>query len=410
MQLFGTQFEDLEANVLPVLAGMKDSTIETKEALSQITKVKYDNLSSGFEGVKRSLQGVFLPAVSEVSSGVTDLFSELSNGINEADGDFEKISKVIGETVGGITALVTEQLPQFVTLGLDIVTSLGGAILDNLPVLIDAAMQIIMTLLSSLIESLPQLTEGALYLVMALVEGIIANLPALVEAALLMIVTLASGIGEALPQLIPAIVQAIILIVETIMSNMDQIILAAFQIIKGLVIGLFNALPELDGAIPKIVASILLGLGKLIPSVVDVGRNITRGLWDGIHSMLGWVKDKVGNFAGGIVDKIKDVLGIASPSKVFAGIGGYMAEGLGEGFTDEMDKVSKDLRESIPTSFESDMQYAASPAYATNLQQSSRNIVEHTGTIRVEGINDNNQLQNVVDIIMDELRREVRMA
>jgi len=143
VQLFGTQFEDLEANVLPVLAGMKDSTIETKEALSQITKVKYDNLSSGFEGVKRSLQGVFLPAVSEVSSGVTDLFSELSNGINEADGDFEKISKVIGETVGGITALVTEQLPQFVTLGLDIVTSLGGAILDNLPVLIDAAMQII---------------------------------------------------------------------------------------------------------------------------------------------------------------------------------------------------------------------------------------------------------------------------
>lgn len=110
VQLFGTQFEDLEANVLPVLASMKDSTLASSDALSQITEVKYNNLTDGFEGVKRSLQGVFLPAVSEVSAGITDLFSELSNGINAADGDFDKISDIIGKTVGGITTIITEQL------------------------------------------------------------------------------------------------------------------------------------------------------------------------------------------------------------------------------------------------------------------------------------------------------------
>lgn len=50
MQLFGTQFEDLEASILPVLGGIKDSTIASGDALAQITEVKYDNLTDGIEG------------------------------------------------------------------------------------------------------------------------------------------------------------------------------------------------------------------------------------------------------------------------------------------------------------------------------------------------------------------------
>lgn len=398
VQLFGTQFEDLEAGVLPVLAGMKDSTIAANDALKQITEVRYDNLSDGFEGVKRSLQGVFLPAVSEVSSGITDLFSGLSNGINEADGDFDKISVIIGETVGGITTLITEQLPQFVTLGLDIILSLVGAIVDNLPMIIDSAMQIVMTLLSALIELLPQITEGALQLVLALVDGIIQNLPQLIEAALQMIVTLAVGIGEALPELIPAIIEAIILIVETLINNMDKILEAAFKIIEGLAQGLLNALPKLIEALPKIIESIinfitsnlpkiidmgikltiqlaaglikaipqlvasipqiiaalLGGFGKAVISVTEIGSNIVKGLWEGIKAMGSWIKDKVSDFFGGIVDGVKGLLGIHSPSRVFAGIGENMGEGIGVGFEDAMNGVEKDMKKAIPTSFDVD--------------------------------------------------------
>src|SRR5690606_26714853 len=61
VQLFGTQLADLEASILPVLGGIKDSPIATGDALAQIAEVKYDNLTDGIEGVKRSLQGVFLP-------------------------------------------------------------------------------------------------------------------------------------------------------------------------------------------------------------------------------------------------------------------------------------------------------------------------------------------------------------
>jgi hypothetical protein len=40
---------------------------------------------------------------------------------------------------------------------------------------------------------------------------------------------------------------------------------------------------------------------------------------------------------------------IASPSKVFAGIGEFMAQGLGVGFTREMRGVERDIRDAMPT-------------------------------------------------------------
>ena len=64
-----------------------------------------------------------------------------------------------------------------------------------------------------------------------------------------------------------------------------------------------------------------------------------------------WLMDAIGGFFGGIVDGVKSFLGIHSPSRVFAGIGQYMAEGLGEGFTSEMKSVAKEIDGAIPTSF-----------------------------------------------------------
>ena len=55
VNLFGTMYEDLEANILPVLASMETGTMEMYDALSQINEIKYDDLNSALEGTKRSI-------------------------------------------------------------------------------------------------------------------------------------------------------------------------------------------------------------------------------------------------------------------------------------------------------------------------------------------------------------------
>ena len=57
-----------------------------------------------------------------------------------------------------------------------------------------------------------------------------------------------------------------------------------------------------------------------------------------------------------VLGGIKKFFGIKSPSTVFRDeIGENLALGIGEGFTDEMANVTKDMQNAIPTSFDTDL-------------------------------------------------------
>jgi len=358
-----------------------------------------DNLTRSFAGVKNNITSQLLPGFTMILDGLTGLITgqegaaeQLKEGARQTVEQIAVILPQILDVVTGLIAAIAEVAP-------DLILALVSGILDNLPTLIEAATNIIMTIVGGLIEALPQITDGALQLVLTLVDGIITNLPALVEAALVMIVTLATGLGDALPELIPSIVEAVILIATTLINNLDLVLDAAFQIISGLAMGLLNslptliqslpqiinsiitfitsnlpkliemgvqltiqlgmglirAIPQIVAQLPQIIMSIVTGLARGIPSILEVGRNIARGLWDGIASMIGWLGEKVKNMVNGIVGGVKKVLGIRSPSKVFAGIGSNMGEGIGEGFEKAMGDVEKDMQGAIPTDFDLDL-------------------------------------------------------
>ena len=83
---------------------------------------------------------------------------------------------------------------------------------------------------------------------------------------------------------------------------------------------------------------------KSLPSeMASIGKNIVQGVWNGIVSMGSWLTDKVKGFFNGIVDGVKGVLGIHSPSRVFAEVGVWSAEGYGNGFEDKFLDVEKDI-------------------------------------------------------------------
>ncbi len=66
---------------------------------------------------------------------------------------------------------------------------------------------------------------------------------------------------------------------------------------------------------------------------------IKNGISNAWNSLKTWVTSKF----QGLVDGVKSVLGIASPSKVFAGIGKNMALGVGEGWGDEFGSIKRDI-------------------------------------------------------------------
>ena len=462
MQIFGKSAQELNPLIAQGSAGIAALTEEAKRMGAVLSEESIGKLGAFDDSVQRLKQGseaaqrvmgtVLLPQLQTLADDGVSLLGDFTSGLVEAGDDFDKISEVIGNTVGGLVDMIMENLPRIIQVGMDIVMAIVSSIVENLPTIVDCASSIVMTLLQGLIEALPAITEGALQLVLTLVQGIIDNLPAIIEAAIQMIVTLALGIAEALPELIPSIVEAILLIVQVLLDNMDKILEAAFAIIKGLAEGLLNALPELIAALPQIITSIinfitnnlpaiismgiqltvqlaaglikaipqlvaslpqiisalLLGLGKAVGAVLEIGKNIVTGLWDGIKSMGSWISDKVSGFFSGIVDGAKSLLGINSPSKVFAGIGENMGLGIGVGFTDSMKGIEKDITDSIPTDFDLDMNTGIGKVM-NDTSLDVKKTVEHTGVIRVEGVGSDGEMISVVDIIIDRLRQEVRV-
>jgi TP901 family phage tail tape measure protein len=61
------------------------------------------------------------------------------------------------------------------------------------------------------------------------------------------------------------------------------------------------------------------------------GANTLRGFVQGMFGMLGWVKNAIVGVGSSVIGWFKKTLGIKSPSRVFAGLGGYMMEGLALG-------------------------------------------------------------------------------
>ena len=179
-------------------------------------------------------------------------------------------------------------------------------------------------------ENIDQVIEAGMSILLGLIEGIINALPVLIEA---------------MPQLITAIVTCLI-------ENLPQILSAGVRVIMALIQGIVGSIPQLSSNMPRVVSSIVNGVSKAIASVVNIGKNIVQGLWQGIQSMGQWIQDKIGSLFRSVINGAKSVLGIHSPSTVFAGIGENMGLGLGVGFTDAMRSVEEEMKRAIPTKFD----------------------------------------------------------
>lgn len=126
-------------------------------------------------------------------------------------------------------------------------------------------------------------------------------------------------------------------------EKLPQVIELGMKMVLAIVSGLAKNLPQIVRSVLDMTATIVKTFVSSLPDIVDVGKQIVRGVWDGIKAMGSWIKEKVSGFFGGIVDNVKGVLGIHSPSRVFAGIGENMALGLGEGWESEYGTIKRGI-------------------------------------------------------------------
>ena len=284
-------------------------------------KSAWQNLVTGISDENANLEqlvGNFVDSAITAAGNIAPRIEQVLSGIGMLG---EKIAPVIAE---GISAAV-EKAPEFLTAGANMLVSLGNALMEQSDLLIQNAFDLILVLADGLIQGVGGLADSAMELINKLADWVEEYSGVLAEKAVTLITTLANAI----------------------IKNLPGLIVAAVRIIGSLATGLIENLPTLIKQVPTIIAELVNGFVEGLPDIIDVGKQIIEGLWEGITSMASWIGDKVSGFVGGLVDDVKGVLGIHSPSRVFAGIGENMALGLGEGWDDEYGRISKNIKSGL---------------------------------------------------------------
>lgn len=312
-----------------------------------------------------------LPAI--LGSTLPSLIEGASNLVTGLMSALPEILTVLGDiaptAIGVLVPAIVELLPEIIQTGIDVVISLVQGITETLPELIpaateaiikiaetltdpgnlgnlvDAALEIILALADGIIDAVPRLLEVAPKLITNLITALIENFPKIIESGVKLVMSLVDGLIKSIPQLVAAAPKLIIGIVNGIIANLPQIILSGPQIILALIEGLISAIPDLVQAVPTLIKSIVDTF--LNYDWGSIGSNIVSGIKNGILNTWNGLKTGVGKAVNGLVSGVESILEISSPSKVFARIGGYMAEGLGQGFDREMTGVQKDIEDQM---------------------------------------------------------------
>ena len=236
-----------------------------------------------------------------------------------------------------------------------IIIDLVNTLLKGGPQLAKAGLDLILALAVGIVDAIPQLVDMLPQVIEAFVNGIITNLTNVIETGIKIIFALINGLIKAIPSLDMAIPKIVIAIVDALIKALPQIIVSGVQIVGSLIQGLFSMYGSLGQAAWDLGMRILQALWEFPGKVLDIGVNIVRGLWDGITSSFDWIKNKISQWVGDVFNFIKQLFGIASPSKLFRDeIGANLALGIGEGFSDEMKNVEQEMKNALPTSFDID--------------------------------------------------------
>jgi hypothetical protein len=129
---------------------------------------------------------------------------------------------------------------------------------------------------------------------------------------------------------VPKIVSSVVKFFEELPGNIWTAILKALDVISK---WRERMIASVVIEIPKIISSIAGEFKKLPDELRKLGKFIWDGLINGLKDAWSTVTNGIKSFTDGFINGFKEALGIHSPSTVFAGIGGYIVQGLANGIT-----------------------------------------------------------------------------
>lgn len=359
-----------------IRAGLADITSNLADLAPQFVELA--------SAIVMSLLDAFGPVLPELLTGIFNFLNEALNGLVAL---IPSLLPIITQAITSLMQTVFQCLPlitsSLITLISDLVTWLASG--DNVKTFSNGIVQLVTSLVKQIGMVLPILLPAIVSIISDVATTITTpeNIALILEAVLLVVGAVVQALANSIPEFIgyitglltnikdnilaflnwisPSLAQGISNALSTIQNWGANIKNYISNLISGIISGVTSFLSKLQtgfttafasvqawvstivGNIQGFVSNCISVLANLPSTVVSIGENLVKGLWNGISDKVDWVCEKIKGMGKQIEKAIKKVFGIASPSKVFAEIGDYLAQGLGVGFEDGMQDVNADM-------------------------------------------------------------------
>ena len=267
-------------------AGMTQSAYETmantlEHKTAQFKTLGTNLMTSVYQGISGDL-GSFVDIGNQAIMAISEGFQ--SGGVSG-------MMDAVGTALSDIISYITGKLPEFTSLGMNVLSALGQGLIQNLPLILVSAQEIISQIGQALISAAPTLLQAGLgiigflaqsissalptliptlvNLVLNIADILISNAPMLLEAGISLITGLADGILQALPVLIERLPELIQSMVTALVNGLPMLIEGAITLINGIVAALPEIIIALVDALPQIIESVVSGLLTCLPQLIE---------------------------------------------------------------------------------------------------------------------------------------------
>lgn len=367
VDLFGTMWEDLGPEVVTQLGSIKNAYDQTNNSMDEMKNIKYDDLGSMLESLKREFSDIALdvgnelmPAIQSFVGGLRDLVNAYKNLNPETKaliGNIVKVAAVIGPLLITISKLIKigKSIKDFFNLfkngqkvlsmlkmggvGLAI-TAVAAAILlliknwDKIKETVGNVWNSIKNFFSNVGNAISEIIESIKTVLSEIWNSIVSffstignaigsffqmiltylQLPIqFVTNVFLLIVAIVTIFLETIYNVIIIVIQTILNVIGTIVSFIyNNVLMPIFNFFSSIFTAIYNTIAGFVSMVINIFSTIAGWIyNNVLLPIFNFFSSIFNGIWNVISGVIDWIKNgfsSAADFVKNIFSKVKDFI------------------------------------------------------------------------------------------------------
>ena len=289
VDLFGTMWEDLGPEVVTQLGSIRDMYDGTADSMNKIKEVKYDDIGSMFEGLKRNVEMLLLPLGNALMPLIVSIMNLILNNMPLIEGLINQLTPVITQLftalIPPIQTFIETALPmlanlidQILPIFIELLTTLLPPIME----IVQALLPVFIELIQMLLPPILQIVEMILPLLLSLIQPLLPLLQPilqLLQPLIDVLMALLTPLIELLNMILPPIINLLTSIINVILPPLQTALSITASILTNTFGAAFSAL-----------SPIINGLKTMLSGIINFITGIFTGnwkkAWEGVKSIF----------------------------------------------------------------------------------------------------------------------------